>query len=167
MADVDSFRFLDFATTRVVKAWMSREPKRPVPFVPLRKPLSQCRVAILSSAAISRRDDTPFDLDGERRNPFWGDPSLRTIPKDSQAAALRVEHLHIDRRYAERDLDTVLPLRRLDELIAQGIVGSSAPTHYSMMGYQLDLQETVQRHLPPVIARMQAEAVDAVLLVPV
>jgi len=77
---IDSYRFLDFASRQIMKAWAAREEPGAIPFTPLRKPLGECTVALVSPAAVARNDDVPFDQDGERRNPWWGDPSYRAIP---------------------------------------------------------------------------------------
>ena len=77
---IDSYRFLDFATRQVMKAWTARQRANDTPFTPLAKPLSECTVALVSTAGVARNDDRPFDQDGERRNPWWGDPSFRVIP---------------------------------------------------------------------------------------
>ena len=77
---IDSYRFLDFASRQVMKAWTARHEPGVIPFTPLAKPLSECTVALLSTAGVARNDDLPFDQEGERRNPWWGDPSIRVIP---------------------------------------------------------------------------------------
>jgi hypothetical protein len=41
--------------------------------------------------------------------------------------------MHIDPRFAEADLDVVLPMRRLTELSRERITGRPAATHYSLM----------------------------------
>lgn len=163
---IDSYRFLDFASRRVMKAWAARERAGPIPFTPLPRPLAACTVALVSTAGVARRDDTPFDQEGERRNPWWGDPSFRRIPLGTPESAIRIQHLHIDPRFGEADLDVVLPMRRLEELAAEGFVGRAAPTHYSIMGYILDAQELIGKTAPALAAAMLAEHVDAAALVP-
>jgi D-proline reductase (dithiol) PrdB len=163
---IDSYRFLDFASRQIMKAWAQREDGGTVPFAPLAKPLGECTVALLSTAGIARHEDRPFDQDGERRNPWWGDPTFREIPLGTTERDVRLYHLHIDTGFAEADLDVVLPLRRLAELAAEGFVGRPAPTHYSMMGYILEPKELVETTAPAIAARMQAENVDAAALVP-
>ena len=66
---IDSYRFLDFATRQIMKAWAARQEPGVVPFTPLAKPLRECTVALISTAGIARNDDRPFDQDGERRDP--------------------------------------------------------------------------------------------------
>lgn len=163
---IDSYRFLDFASRQVMKAWAARENGGEIPFTPLAKPLRDCTVALVSTAGVARRDDRPFDQERERRDPWWGDPSFRTIPFGTAEKDVSVHHMHVDPRFAEADLDVVLPMRRLAELANEGIVGRAAPTHYSLMGYILDATELVGTTAPALAARMRAEGVDAAALVP-
>jgi D-proline reductase (dithiol) PrdB len=163
---IDSYRFLDFASRQVMKAWAARQEPGMIPFTPLTKPLSECRVALLSTAGVARNDDRPFDQEGERRNPWWGDPSYRAIPLGTTERDVRLYHLHIDPRFGESDLDVVLPMRRLTELSREGLVGSPAPTHYSVMGFILDETDLVQKTAPAIAERMRADRVDAAALVP-
>jgi hypothetical protein len=112
-------------------------------------------------------DDPPFDQQGERENPWWGDPSFRMLPRDAAEQDVVVSHLHVRTSYAEQDLGCMLPLARLAELEATGEIGRSAPWHYSFMGYILEPTELLESHLPPMIEHMVAEGVDAVVLAPV
>jgi len=163
---IDSYRFLDFASRQVMKAWAARQEPGVIPFAPLTKPLSECRVALLSTAGVARNDDRPFDQEGERRNPWWGDPSFRAIPLGTTENDVRLYHLHIDPRFGESDLDVVLPMRRLTELAREGLVGSPAPTHYSVMGFILEATDLAQKTAPAIAERMRADRVDAAALVP-
>ena len=163
---IDSYRFLDFASRQVMKAWTARQERGAIPFTPLAKPLGECTVALLSTAGVARKDDRPFDQDRERRNPWWGDPSFRTIPLGTTEAEITIYHLHIDRRFGEADLDVVLPMRRLAELADEGFVGRAASTHYSTMGYILQPEELVRRTAPAIAEHMRADGVDAAALVP-
>jgi hypothetical protein len=130
---VRSHPFVDGPTRKLVRAWIEREPAHPIPWAPLTKPLSACRVALVSSAGIARHDQTPFDQELERRDPWWSDQSWRPIPLGTTEADVGIYHLHIDPRFGEQDLDCVLPLRRLQELSADGIVGGAATTHCDRM----------------------------------
>ena len=163
---IDSYRFLDFATRQLMKAWAAREEPGVIPFTPLTKPLRECTVALLTTSGVARNDDRPFDQDGERRNPWWGDPSFRTIPLGTTEKDVRLYHLHVDPRFGETDLDVVLPMRRLAELAGEGVVGRPAPTHYSIMGYILEQKVLVETTAPAIAARMRAERVDAAVLLP-
>jgi D-proline reductase (dithiol) PrdB len=163
---INSYRFLDFATRQVMKAWAGRLEPGVIPFTAFAKRLRECTVALITTAGVARNDDRPFDQEGERRNPWWGDPSFRAIPFGTTEKDVRLYHLHIDTRVGEADLDVVLPMRRLAELAGEGVVGRPAPTHYSLMGYILDPRELLEQTVPAIAERMRAEHVDAVALAP-
>ena len=163
---IDSYRFLDFATRQVMKAWAARQDPGVIPFTPLAKPLGDCTIALVSTAGIARNDDRPFDQDRERRDPWWGDPGWRVIPLGTTERDVRLYHMHIDPRFGEADLDVVLPMRRLSELARDGIVGRPAPSHYSIMGYILDPTVLVEETAPAMADRMRGDGVDAVALAP-
>jgi len=165
---IDSYRFLDYATRQIIKAWVSRETEktRPVPWAPLNKPLPQCTVALLSTAGVARNDDKPFDQEGERQDPWWGDPSYRVIPQGTTEHDVRLYHMHIDTRFGQADLDVVLPMRRLQELASEGMVGRPADVHFSIMGYQLRPEVLENETIPAIASQLKAHAVDAVALIP-
>jgi D-proline reductase (dithiol) PrdB len=163
---IDSYRFLDFASRQVMKAWAARQEPGVIPFTPLSKPLREFTVALVSTAGVARNDDRPFDQEGERRDPWWGDPSFRAIPLGTTEKDVRLYHMHIDPRFGESDLDVVLPMRRLAELSHEGFVGRPAPTHYSVMGYIPEPAEMVEKTAPAIADRMRAEQVDAAALFP-
>jgi D-proline reductase (dithiol) PrdB len=163
---VDSFRFVSGITRRMVETWIKKEEPRPIPWTPMAKPLSECTVALISSGGIAMKDDTPFDQEGERRNPWWGDPTFRVIPKTATEEDVRVYHLHINPTYALRDLNCLLPLRQLEEMELQGEIGRAAATHYSVMGYLLKPEVFLRESIPAIIQRLKDEQVDLVVLVP-
>jgi D-proline reductase (dithiol) PrdB len=163
---VDSFRFLDFITRKIIQAWIQREPAREIPWTPLGKPLSESRVASISSAGIALRDDRPFDQEGERQNPWWGDPSFRVLPKKATQEDVEIYHLHINPEFGRRDLNCILPLQRLAELAESGEIGDSAPRHYSFMGYTIDPTELLESTTPEMVRLLKEDQVDLVLLAP-
>ena len=139
-----------------------------IPWTPLEKPLSECRVALLSTAGISMKGDEPFDMEFERQNPTKGDHSWRRLRADATAESIEANHLHIETGYILRDLDVALPLARLHELAAAGEVGAVAESHYSIMGYQGSDTPPLERESAPAIAAaMKSEEVDLALLAPV
>jgi len=163
---IDSYRFLDFGSRQVMKAWAARQEPGIIPFTPPAKPLRECTVALVSTAGIARNDDRPFDQERERRDPWWGDPSFRVIPLGTTEREVRIHHLHIDPRFGQADLDVVLPMRRLTELARDEAVGGAAPRHYSIMGYILDPTVLVEKTAPAIADAMCADHVDAAALVP-
>lgn len=163
---VDSYHFLDSITKRLVKSWIKLESPREIPWTLLSKPLSDCTVALISTGGIALKTDRPFNQEGERQNPWWGDPSYRTIPHTAGGGDIRVYHLHIDPSLAEGDLNCLLPIERLSELVEEKRVGSAALSHYSFMGYLLEPQELLEKSIPAIIEHLRADKVDVVVLIP-
>ncbi len=165
---IDGFRFVDTPTRRIMKAWRVREPvPSQISWTELGKPLTEARIALISTAGIARLDDEPFDQEREHRDPWWGDPTHRVLPREVTTDEVGIYHLHMDTRPASEDLDCVLPLRRLDELVQEGLVGSSAPDHYSIMGYSLRPEKLVEETAPQIAQALIRDQVDLALLVPI
>jgi D-proline reductase (dithiol) PrdB len=129
------------------------------PCAPLRKPLSECTLAIVTTAGVHRRDDAPF---------VGGDQTYRAIPSESTQADLLQSHASIgfDRSATYRDLNVVVPIDRVRELVARGALGALAPHHYSFMGAQRDTARIQQETGPEVARRLVDEGVDVVLITP-
>ena len=167
--EVDPWRFAGSFLKNVLGSSIPDQPKHPeIPWAPVRKPLSECRVALLSTAGLSMKDDKPFDMDYERQNPTKGDSSWRRLRADATSADIEANHLHIDTGFIERDLNVALPLGPLRELAAEGVIGSVADSHYSIMGFQgNDSSRLVEESAPAIAAAMKSEEVDLALLAPV
>ncbi|MGD0115758.1 MAG: glycine/sarcosine/betaine reductase selenoprotein B family protein [Dehalococcoidia bacterium] len=163
---VDSFKWMPPSLANYYRKM--RFEQTPVPWTPLRKPLSECRFSLLSTAgAYVKGQQEPFDLERERREPFWGDPTYRAIPRDVSQEQIGVAHLHINTSDLETDINVALPIHRFLELEASGEIGSLAPTSYSVMGYQLSNDEWRERFGPEIAVRMKSEGVDCAFLTPV
>jgi D-proline reductase (dithiol) PrdB len=168
-AQVDPWRFAGGFLKKVLSGAIPTEPGHdPIPWAEVRKPLAQSKVALLSTAGLSMKDDTPFDMDFERKHPTRGDSSWRRLRADASSASVDANHLHIDTGYIERDLNVALPVDRLRELVEAGEVGAMADTHYSIMGFQgNDSSKLEQQSAPEIAEAMKSEEVDLALLAPV
>jgi D-proline reductase (dithiol) PrdB len=164
---VDSFKYLSRLVARYYKL-SQVEPELPIPWTPLARPLDQCRFGLVTSAGLYHKGhEPPCDLDRERQEPTWGDPSFRTIPTDIRDEQLGASHLHINTRDVLEDINILLPIHRFQELVAEGRIGSLARDAYSFMGYQgfpADLSGWRDVYGPQVAERLSAEEVDCVLL---
>lgn len=127
-----------------------------VPWTPLRKPLSECKVALISTGGVHLRSDRPFNLNG--------DPTYRTIPKDTDAHALGISHQAYDKTDALKDINLVFPIERLRELEAEHVIGQLADEHYGfgLMGSAKALMPAIKE----VARRISESGVDLALLVP-
>jgi D-proline reductase (dithiol) PrdB len=150
----------------MIKSWISLEKPREIPWTPLRKPLQECRVALISSAALALATDKPFDQEIERQNPWFSDPSFRVIPRDTTAKDIRVYHLHINPEFIQQDINCGLPVKRLVELEANGEIGSAAQSHYSYIGYTCQPERLLNESVPAIVGKLREENVEVVVLVP-
>ena len=163
---VDSFKYLPGSIAAYYRN-LAVEKVEPVPWTPMKKPVSEARFALVTTAGIYVDGAEPgFDQEGERRNPMWGDPTFRRIPRDVRPEQIGASHLHLNNRDVKADLNIELPVHRFAQLEAEGTIGSLAPTAYSFMGYQTNTSEWREKYAPDVAGLMKDEAVDAVLLTP-
>jgi D-proline reductase (dithiol) PrdB len=121
-------------------------------------PLSERRIAILGSAALIRRGDSPF--------PF-GSGEYRAVPGDWDNGEILISHVSInfDRAGFQRDINVVYPIDRLREMAADGTIGSVADTHYTVMG-STDPAAMVES-ADAIAAALKADRVTGVVLAPV
>ena len=153
---VDGFRFLPPS----LKAWIrtfipDEEFKGPIPWTPLRKPLNQTTFSLVTSAGISLKTDSPFDMEREKREPVWGDRSYRTIPRGTTEKDIDVNHLHINTHYIKQDINVILPLGRFEEFEKERIIGRLAPTSYSFYGFQWKNTDFLEEAIKPISERMK------------
>ncbi|HET7876317.1 MAG TPA: glycine/sarcosine/betaine reductase selenoprotein B family protein [Methylomirabilota bacterium] len=133
------------------------------PWTPVSKPLARSRIAVVTTGGLYRAGaDLPFD----GKSPE-GDWSFRAVPADHPIQTLAISHPHFAHEVAEADMNTIFPLDRLRELRVEGAIGELAPTHYSTMGYCTRAADLAETTAPEIARRMQAEGVDAALIVPV
>jgi D-proline reductase (dithiol) PrdB len=169
MREVDPWRFTGGFLSKILSSRIPDEPNHAeIPWAEVRKPLAESKLALLSTAGLSMRGDAPFDMEMERQKPTQGDPSWRKLRADATSATVEANHLHIDTGYIERDLNVALPLDRIREMAAEGVVGAVADSHYSIMGYQGNDSSTLEKQsAAEIAAAMRSEEVDLALLAPV
>ncbi len=124
----------------------------------IEKPLSQSRVALLSSAALRLGDQEPF-VPRE-------DLSYRLVPSDPMAGEIVIDHHSGIGRVPRQDPEIVFPRSALAALAQRGVVGALSPFHISFMG-GLRRHSEIERELAPAIAHdLKRFDVDLALLVP-
>jgi D-proline reductase (dithiol) PrdB len=135
----------------------------PVPWSPLRVPLSSARLALVSSAGLVQPGQDPFD---DRRG---GDPTFREIPADADPTTLVDTHRSesYDHTGLRRDANLALPLERVRELAARGRIGSVNSRHWSFMGSLTAPGRFVAESLPKMVDAAVSDGVQAALFVPV
>lgn len=166
--EVDSYRFLP-RTFRPLYEGHGAFPGEESPvWAPFDKRLAETRVALLSSAGLYVRASQPsFDLDTERANPDWGDPSWRAIPASSGAGDLAVAHLHVNDEDLLADPEIALPARALAELVREGVVGGAVEDHVAVMGFQEHrLRDWHRATAPAIVAHLEQQGAGGAVLAP-
>jgi len=137
---------------------------RPVPCATLEKPLSQARIALVTTAGLMGVEHVPFDLFAR-----GGDVTFRVIAGDVDPQTLQIQHRSkaFDRSAVSRDRNVAFPLDRLRELVADGTIGDVAPRHLSFMGSITAPGRLRAETAPQAAALLVQDQVDVALLVPV
>jgi D-proline reductase (dithiol) PrdB len=163
---VDSYRWLP---RRMAEGYrnLAVERAEPIPWTPLPGPLSTLTLALVTTAGLYVEGrEPPFDQERERREPTWGDPSYRTIPRDAPRQGIGASHLHVNNDFVRADLNVALPLDAVEAAAERDRIGAVADLHYSLMGYQLDPTEWEQHYVPELAGRLRDAGVGAALVVP-
>lgn len=136
----------------------------PVPWTPLKKPLAECRLSLVSTAGLSAPDDPPFD-----KKMKGGDPAFRAIPSTIDVQTLIENHRSKawDHRGLEQDKNVGFPIDRVHELVESGRIGSLASSFFSFMGSVTAPGRMVRYSVPQVADILVEDEVDVALLVPV
>lgn len=134
-----------------------------VPWTPMRTPLAQSRVCLITTAGFHLKTDAPFNM----ADPD-GDPTFRLIPATARQSELTITHDYYDHRDADRDYNIVFPLDRVRELVAGQYLAGLTREHYSFMGHIEGrhvgtLQEEI---LPSLLQRLGSDPPDFVFLTP-
>jgi len=136
----------------------------PVPWTPLKKPLKDCRLALVSSAAIVTADQDPFD-----NFIRIGDTGVREIPSTVDVDTLRETHRSqaFDHTGIRQDPNLAFPVDRLREMAAAGFIGSLNHRFFSIMGSVTAPDKLIQDTLPQIVPRLVDDQADIALLIPV
>ena len=85
---------------------------------------------------------------------------------DSDLSDISIAHSHYPHDNVNKDRQVLIPLRHLEEMVAEGKIGSLAKTFISYAGYQPVASRVEDELLPQVREAVAAERPDVVLLVP-
>ena len=134
------------------------------PFQPLKKPLAQSRVVLVTTAA--RFDPTKGDQGpGAAYN---GSAKFYQVYDGDTAKQhdLRISHIAYDRAHTSAtDMNTWFPLAQLHRLANEGRIGSVAPRFFGAPTNRSH-RVTIETDAPDILARCKADNVDAAVLVP-
>lgn len=146
------------------------------PFAPLQKPLAETRVGLLTSsghhlAGTHNAAEHLASYTQEEAIAFTGEfgrarPVLSPIPIDTPIDKLRVLQPGYDIRAALKDRNTVMPIDRMKEMAAEGLIGEFAETAYSFIGLTSQLR-LLRENAPEWAEKVRDEGWEAAVLVPV
>jgi D-proline reductase (dithiol) PrdB len=132
-----------------------------VPLAPLRKPLRGCRLTFVSTAGVQPKGSTPLDT----VHPI-GDYTFRRVPSSAKPADLEIHQIKFPTVGAHRDLNVIFPIERLQELVAEGVLGGLTSSFFTFIGYNMD-PDRVERDLAVQIANaVVEEEADIALMCP-
>lgn len=100
------------------------------PVTPLKKPLHECKLALLTTGGLHLKTDPPFDTKF-----LEGDCSYRLLPGDIKHENIMVTHESYDHKFINEDLNCVFPIDRMREYVKEGKIASLSEEHYSFMGH--------------------------------
>jgi D-proline reductase (dithiol) PrdB len=135
-----------------------------VPFAPLRKPLKECRIGLVTTAAPydpARGDQGP----GAAYNA--GAKFHRTYAHSVDGNPdVRISHVTYDRTHTTaEDSNSWFPLARLKRAAAERRIGAVAPRFYGAPTTRSQ-RSTLEQDAPDILSFLRADAVDAAVLVP-
>jgi D-proline reductase (dithiol) PrdB len=134
-----------------------------VPFQPLKKPLVECRVALITTAAPyqpgkgDQGPGAPYNAAAKFYNVYSEDSS---IDHD-----LRISHLAIDRLHTTaEDSNTWFPLPQLRRCARAGRIAAVAPRFHGAPTNRSH-RTTLEQDCPELLARCRADRADVAVLV--
>ena len=126
------------------------------PFTPLPKPLSKCRVGMVTTAG---KIDPEVDRQGRRKTRELYAMAANPAPKRMFTADLFWDKVATH----TNDLDSFLPLDRLAEYAAGGRIGSASPRFYGVPT-EYSQGKTLLGDAPKILEWCREDDVDAMLL---
>lgn len=121
------FMYLDYMTKLMAPKPYPPQPSFDSPrLTPLRKPIEESTIGVLTSCGAQLIDDKPMAE--------TNDLSYRLLHRTIPLSELRVSHMTPSRKWALEDLNVAYPRDRLVELEDQGVFKKLAPNALSMVG---------------------------------
>jgi len=132
-----------------------------VPLARLSKPLSQSRVTLISSCGVHLKSDRPMNV----CHPF-GDFTFRRVPSGAQQSDLIIHQLKYPHDDADLDINVIFPIERLQELVAEEVIGGLTGNFFSFIGYNMDPERFEQTVAAGIADAVEEEHADVALLAP-
>ena len=137
--------------------WINSET--PPKFVKVEKPLSQCKVTLLSTSGCHVKGDLAYK--------YKDDDTYRVIPSNTPTTDLRFSHF--TENYltdGRRDPNCIFPIDTLRSALHEDhLIGSLTKNFFSVMGACYSVKKVTQNLIPNVTKAIQAEQPDVCLVV--
>jgi hypothetical protein len=125
--------------------------------------LTKSRLMLITSAgSYLRQSQEPFNT----HKPDLGDYTIRKYPSSIPLEDLAFAHGAYDHTAVNEDPQVLVPLRHLEDLVGEGVIGELAPSVISFCGWLPDVVRTINELIPVIVEAAKAEEVEAALLVP-
>ena len=135
-----------------------------VPFTPLTKPLRDCRIALITTAAPYQPDKgdqgpgAPYNAAAKFYSVYSSDTA--------QDPDLRISHIAIDRAHTTaEDQNSYFPLRALRRAHERGLVGTPAPRFHGAPTNRSH-RTTLEADCLELVRRVREDHADAAILIP-
>ena len=122
------------------------------------KPLSEAKVALVTSASLHHQDEDGFAV---------VDAGYRVLQRHRRDIVVGHWSPNFDASGVSADINVVFPIDRLEEMAAEGAIGSVSDVHLAFAGNQFDLAAIQMDGGPAGAKQLLDHGVDVVLLTPV
>ena len=134
--------------------WISHQH---VPFAKLKKPLSECRVGLVTTTDL-------YKLPGESEQERHLSRKVYAQPVEEAPEHFYTQDLQWDQESTHtEDNDSFMPINRLAECAADGTIGSASPRFYGVMT-DYSQGKTSKKSAPQVLEFCKEDGVDALIL---
>ena len=131
------------------------------PFTPMRRALPMLNLALISSAGAYIDGTDSFDLDSRD-----GDINFREIPVEVEAEDLLYAVKGYDSEAVKADRNSLIPVDRLVEYEANGVIGKLNNVWWSLSSYIPNAALVANELAPKIAERLASYDVQAAILVP-
>jgi len=137
-----------------------------IPFTPLKKPLSESRVTLVSTASFVLMDEQGYPLE-EPKMIGTNELEVFTAPSDWPADRILSTSEDHDRYQTDMtDVNAFFPTTRMQEFLKEGTFGSLSESYYRTLP-NYSQRKTTETDAPEILRQCREDHVDVALLTPV
>jgi hypothetical protein len=137
-----------------------------IPFTPLKRPLSESRATLVTTASFVLLDESGRALE-EPKMLGTNTMEVFTVPSDWSVDLILSTSEDHDRYQTDmKDINAFFPLTRMQEFLEQGVFGSLSRNFYRTLP-NYSHRKTTQVDGPEILRRCREDNVDVALLTPV